>query len=135
MPTAKGIYTGALRTRNQHLQSGQELVTDAPTDNQGLGEAFSPTDLLATSYATCMITIMGIKARDKGLNLDGTTYQITKVMYADPRRVGEIHVALTIPDRNFTNRDRKVLEAIAHTCPVALSIHPEIKKVVVFNWQ
>ncbi len=134
MPTAKGQYAGELRTQNLHLQSGQELVTDAPTDNQGLGQAFSPTDLLATAYATCMITIMGIKARDKGLNMDGTTYDVTKVMYAEPRRIGEIHVTISFPDRGFSNRDRKVLEAIAHTCPVALSIHPEIKKVVVFNW-
>lgn len=134
MPTAKGQYAGELRTQNLHLQSGQELVTDAPTDNQGLGQAFSPTDLLATAYATCMITIMGIKARDKGLNMDGTTYDVTKVMYAEPRRIGEIHVTLNFPDRGFSNRDRKVLEAIVHTCPVALSIHPDIKKVVVFNW-
>lgn len=134
MATAKGIYLGELRTQNTHELSGNKLITDAPPDNQGKGEAFSPTDLLSTAYTTCMMTIMGIRARDMNLDLSGTQYTITKVMYEDPRRVGEIHVDLTFPDRSYTDREKKVLEAIAHTCPVALSIHPDIKKVVTFNW-
>jgi len=134
MATATGVYQGELRTKNRHELSGSEMVTDAPVDNQGMGSAFSPTDLVATAYATCMVTIMGINAREKGLDMTGTSWEVTKIMYDQPRRIGEIHIHLTFPPRDFSARDRKVLEAIAHTCPVAYSIHPEIKREITFNW-
>lgn len=134
MATSLGTYLGDLRTENIHINSGQVLITDAPLDNQGKGEAFSPTDLVATAFADCIITIMGIKARDKGLDLSGTTFDITKVMYDNPRRIGEIHVHFVFPQRDFSRKDRRILESVANSCPVAWSIHPDIKRIVTFQW-
>lgn len=134
MPTSKITYLGNLRTEATHLRSGTTIVTDAPVDNQGKGEAFSPTDLLATSLGTCMITVMGIKARDHGLNIDGTTCSITKIMAPNPRRVVEIQAVLQFPSGNFSDKDKKILEHTALTCPVYLSLHPDIKKEIVFEW-
>ncbi len=134
MVTVKSTYLGELRTRNSHQQSGSELITDAPTDNQGRGEAFSPTDLVATAFADCIITIMGIKARDMAVDISGTSYDITKVMYADPRRIGEIHIDFNFPSRNYSHKVKTILERVAETCPVALSIHPDIKRIIKFNW-
>jgi len=94
MTTVKTIYLGDLRTENEHLQSGNKIITDAPTDNQGKGEAFSPTDLLATALGNCIMTIMGIKARDNGIDIKGTEIEITKIMASDPRRVAEVVVEL-----------------------------------------
>ncbi len=135
MVRIQSTYIGELRTKNIHGPSGVELITDAPTDNHGRGEAFSPTDLVATAYADCMITIMGIKARDLDVDLTGTTYEITKVMYSDPRRIGEIHVRFDFPDREYAQKHKTILERIQETCPVAHSIHPEIKRIVTFNWK
>ena len=97
MATSKVIYLGGLRTNSTHLQSGIEIITDAPLDNQGKGEAFSPTDLMATSLANCMLTIMGIAARTHEIDIDGTTAEVTKIMAAEPRRVAEIHINLHFP--------------------------------------
>jgi uncharacterized OsmC-like protein len=131
----KVIYQGSLRTICQHLQSGQQIITDAPTDNNGKGEAFSPTDLLATSLAACMITVMGIKASANAWNIDDTELQVTKIMASDPRRVSEIIIELNMPrDRAFDDKTRKILENTAKTCPVALSLHPDIKQNIIFNW-
>lgn len=127
MTTIHTKYTGDLRTQAKHLQSGNELITDAPTDNQGKGEAFSPTDLLATALGSCMITIVGIKARDAGFNIDGTELKITKVMYSDPRRVGEVHIKFNFPDNNYSEKEKKIIENAAKTCPVAKSIHADLK--------
>lgn len=133
--TAEIIYEGQLRTRCRHLQSGTEILTDAPTDNHGKGEAFSPTDLTATSLAACIITTMGIKAAQMPLDIDGARAEATKVMAADPRRIGEIHVSIYMPAKNYSDKDKQIMERIAHTCPVALSLHPDLKQVVTFHWQ
>ncbi len=127
-------YQGSLRNAAVHLQSGNSLVTDAPLDNQGRGEAFSPTDLLCTSLATCMITIMGIAAQGRNLQLGSIEAEITKVMLSDPRRVGEIQIQMRVQDVDFTEGDKKVLEFAALNCPVAKSLSSEIKQVVKFEY-
>ena len=132
MHTVHTKYIGDLRTKAKHLQSGNEIITDAPIDNQGKGEAFSPTDMLATALGSCMITIVGIKARDAGFNIDGTELKITKIMYSEPRRVGEVHIEFIFPENNYTEREKKIIENAAKTCPVAKSIHPELKVVTKF---
>lgn len=133
--TSQIIYKGSLRTEATHLQSSTIIETDAPTDNQGKGERFSPTDLLATSLGNCMMTIMGIKARDMNLDLTDTTIDITKIMKAEPRRVGGINVAFHFPEHLQTDdKQKKILENAALTCPVAKSIHPDIELDVKFNW-
>jgi uncharacterized OsmC-like protein len=134
MATSRTIYQGELRTENEHMGSGQKLITDAPVDNQGKGEAFSPTDLVATALSDCMMTIIGIKARDKVLDLTGTTIETTKIMASDPRRICEIIVEFTFPKNNFSHKDKMIFEAVTKTCPVALSLHPDIKQTVKFNW-
>ncbi|SOD18126.1 OsmC family protein [Pedobacter xixiisoli] len=134
MATSKIIYNGDLRTTSVHLKSGKEIITDAPTDNQGKGEAFSPTDLLATSLGNCMLTIIGIAAKSHGFNIDGTTAEITKVMAENPRRVGEIHVGLQFPANNYTDKEKAIIEKSAKTCPVAYSLHPDIKQEVTFSY-
>jgi putative redox protein len=134
MKTSKIIYLGNLRTEATHLRSGKVLITDAPVDNNGKGEAFSPTDLLATSLGTCMLTIMGIAANNHNINIDGTSLEITKIMASDPRRVSEIIVEFNMPQQNFTDKEKKILENAAYTCPVAKSVHPDLKQTVIFNY-
>jgi len=135
MATSKVTYLGGLRTQSIHLQSGTEIITDAPVDNQGKGEAFSPTDLLATSFANCMLTIMGIAARTHEIDMDGTTAEVTKVMAAEPRRVAEIHVNFSFPKKDeYSDKQKKILEHAALTCPVHYSLHPDIKRPVDFGW-
>ncbi len=135
MATIETVYQGTLRTQATHVQSGTAILTDAPVDNQGKGEAFSPTDLLAAALGSCMLTIMGIAAKQHQLNIDNTTCSITKIMAAEPpRRVGEIVVNLKFPETNYTEKDKKILEKAALTCPVYLSLHPDIKKTVDFGW-
>jgi len=134
--TSQIIYKGQLRTEATHLQSGTVIETDAPTDNQGKGEKFSPTDLLATSLGNCMMTIMGIKARDMQVDLSDTKIDIAKIMKSDPRRVGGINVEFHLPESLQLNEKQKaILENAALTCPVAKSIHPDIEMKVQFNWQ
>ena len=132
--TAKVIYEGQLRTRMTHLYSGTEVITDAPLDNHGLAQAFSPTDIVATGLASCMLTVMGIKARDMSVDITGTSAEVTKVMAAEPRRISEVHVTLTFPKNNYTDKDKTILENTAKTCPVAHSLHPDIKQVLQFVW-
>ncbi len=135
MPTSTVKYIGELRTEAVHLGSGSRLLTDAPKDNHGRGEAFSPTDLVATALASCMISVMGIVAMKEGItSTDGATAEVTKVMYKDPRRIGEVHVSIRMPDRQFSDKEKKIYENAAYTCPVARSIHPDIKQVVEFIW-
>lgn len=134
METSHTIYTGDLRTKATHLQSGSELITDAPPDNQGKGEAFSPTDLVATALGSCMMTIMGIAARNHGFNVDGTQLRITKIMRSDPRRIGEIVIDIDFPDIVYTGKQKKILRTCADTCPVALSLHPDVKQTVRLNF-
>jgi len=134
MATIETVYQGTLRTQATHLQSGTQILTDAPVDNQGKGEAFSPTDLLAAALGSCMLTIMGIAAKAHHINIENTTCTITKIMAAQPpRRVGEIVVDLKFPE-TYTGKEQKTLEKAALTCPVYLSLHPDIKKTVSFGW-
>jgi uncharacterized OsmC-like protein len=133
--TSKVIYEGSLRTTATHLKSNNELITDAPTDNNGKGEAFSPTDLVATSLASCMLTIMGIVAERKGWDLTGSTATINKVMASNPRRISDIEVGLAVKvDKTLGLDDRQILENAARTCPVAESLHPNIAQKVTFIW-
>jgi uncharacterized OsmC-like protein len=134
MKTSHVKYTSDLRTEMTHLQSGTLVVTDAPVDNKGKGEMFSPTDLAATSLASCMLTIMGIAANEKGFSIDGTSADVTKVMYAEPRRIGEIHIDLHFPPNNYSAREKKIIEKIAYTCPVSQSLHPDLKQIITFNF-
>lgn len=134
METIHTLYEGELRTLAKHLGSGKTLITDAPLDNQGKGEAFSPTDLLAASLGSCMVTIMGIAARTHGMNIDGTKLRITKIMASQPRRVSEIKIELDMPDQPYSDKDKKLLEHAARTCPVALSLHPDILQSIKFHW-
>jgi len=135
MITSLVKYKGELRTEATHVASNSEIITDAPVDNHGKGAAFSPTDLMATSLANCMLTVMGIKAQSEGMtSIDGTVTEVTKVMYAEPRRVGEIHIKLTFPNNSFSDKEKKIYENIAHTCPVAKSLHPDLKQVLQFIW-
>lgn len=135
MLTSKVKYLGELRSEATHLQSETVITTDAPKDNYGKGEAFSPTDLTATSLACCMISIMGIVALKENVqNVDGATANVQKVMYPDPRRIGEIHVELIFPKKNYSEKEKKMYEHAALTCPVAKSLHPDIKQIVTFVW-
>jgi putative redox protein len=133
--TSQVIYKGNLRTTAVHLASNNEIITDAPTDNNGKGEAFSPTDLVATALASCMITIMGIIADKSGIDITGTSASITKVMASDPRRIAEVQVIITMPDQEYDSKDRKILEAAARTCPVALSLSADLVQTVDFVWK
>ena len=127
-------YKGELRTKAKHLQSGNELITDAPIDNHGKGEAFSPTDLVATALASCILTIMGIVAERRNIDLKGTTSEVTKVMWENPRRIAEIHVDIYFKT-NISDQYRKVLEKAAHSCPVHQSLHDEfVEKKIKFNY-
>jgi putative redox protein len=134
MKISKIIYKGNLRTEASHLASGKTLITDAPVDNNGKGEAFSPTDLLATSLGSCMLTIMGIASEKHKINMEGTSLEITKIMASEPRRVAEIIVEFTMPKNNFSEKDKKILENAALTCPVAKSLSPDLKQIVIFNY-
>lgn len=132
--TSEVIYIGELRTEAVHLRSQKQIITDAPTDNQGKGEAFSPTDLTATSLATCMATIMGILAKRKNWNIDGTKFSVTKGMTDNPRRISEIQIVVQVPHSNFSEEEKKMLENAAITCPVAKSLHPDIRQVIQFKY-
>ncbi|CAN5467411.1 OsmC family protein [soil metagenome] len=133
--TSQIIYKGALRTEAKHLQSNTVIETDAPTDNQGKGERFSPTDLLATSLGNCMMTIMGIKARDMNIDLTDTKIDITKFMKAEPRRVSGVKVTFHfLSSLQLDEKQQTILENAARTCPVAKSIHPDIEQDITFNW-
>ncbi len=134
MATSEITYLGGLRTESVHLQSGEKIITDAPVDNMGKGEAFSPTDLLATSLGNCMVTVMGIAANTHNLNIDGTTCSITKIMAQNPRRVSEIEAIIKFPANGYSEKEKKILEHAALTCPVYLSLHPDLKKTISFSW-
>ena len=133
MATIDSTYLSDLRTEATHLQSGTKIITDAPTDNQGKGEAFSPTDLLAEALGSCILTTMAIAGRTHDINIDGAKCEITKVMAADPRRVAEVVVKLKFP-QEYDNRQKKILEVAAHGCPVSRSLHPDLKQTIDFGW-
>ncbi len=129
--TSKVIYLGDLRTRCEHLESGAEFITDAPVDNHGKGQAFSPTDTVATALASCMLTIIGIKARDHELQVEGAYADVTKIMASGPRRISGIQVAITFPV-DYSEKERILLERAAETCPVLYSLHPDIELEIRF---
>lgn len=133
MATATITYTGELRTICIHLQSGNQIITDAPTDNHGKGEAFSPTDLVATALGSCMVSIMAIKSKDLDLDLKDSKVSITKIMQTEPRKIAKIDVILDMAIKTST-KNKIILERAAMTCPVLLSLHPDIEKNVAFNW-
>ncbi|MGB6083860.1 OsmC family protein [Moheibacter sp.] len=133
--TSKIIYKGGLRTEAVHLQSGTQIETDAPTDNNGKGERFSPTDLVATALGSCMLTIMGIAGNTHGYKIAGTEVEITKIMTSNPRRIGEIVVKMTIKGQDtYSDKEKAIIENTAMTCPVFLSLHEDVKKTVEFLW-
>jgi putative redox protein len=127
--TSTVVYEGGLRTTCTHLQSNNSFETDAPVDNHGKGERFSPTDLMATSLATCMITVMGIKARMMDFDLGGVKIEVLKIMKTDPRRVGGINLTFHIPDslKTIDEKTKTILKHTGDTCPVMKSIHPDIE--------
>ena len=134
--TAQIIYLGDLRTQATHLQSQSMIETDAPKDNQGKGERFSPTDLVATALGSCMLSIMGIAANTHSMDIVETSVDIEKIMVADPlRRIGEIKVDIHFPStKTYTDKEKKILERAALTCPVYLSLNENVQKTVTFNW-
>jgi uncharacterized OsmC-like protein len=133
MATIHTTYVGGLRTEATHLQSGTKIITDAPTDNKGKGEAFSPTDLLAESLAGCMLTTMGIAADTHAIEINGTEAEVTKVMAANPRRVAEVVVNFKFP-KTYSEKEQEILTKAALGCPVAVSLHPDVVKTVNFGW-
>lgn len=135
MITIKTTYLGELRTENIHVQSGNKVITDAPLDNRGRGEYFSPTDLLATALGSCIMTIMGIKARDNNIDIEGTEVEVTKIMASDPRRVAEVVVEFYFPDKVYSDDEKQLVESVAGISPVPLSLHPDLKQTIRFNWK
>ena len=131
--TSKVNYLGDLRTSAIHIASDKNIITDAPIDNQGKGEAFSPTDTVATALASCLLTIMGIKARDLNIDITKTSAEVTKVMASNPRRISEIEVTVNFT-KSYDQRIKKILEKAALTCPVSNSLHPDLKQNILFNW-
>lgn len=134
--TSTVIYEGELRTVALHNASGTRIETDAPVDNHGKGERFSPSDLVATALGSCMLTIMGMKARDLDLDLKGTHIEIQKIMKADPRRISGISLTFHLPEKlHLSEKNKTILQRAADTCPVLYSIHPDIDVQVNYNWQ
>ncbi len=134
--TSEVVYEGGLRTTATHRLSGNAIITDAPTDNRGQGAAFSPTDLTATSLAACMLTTMGIYAQDNHVYLEGSRAEVTKIMTANPRRIAEVQVQVNFANSSEWNHELKEkLEHIAFNCPVALSLHPDIKQTIAFTYE
>ena len=131
--TSKVNYLGDLRTSAIHIASDKNIITDAPIDNQGKGEAFSPTDTVATALASCLLTIMGIKARDLNIDITKTSAEVTKVMSSNPRRISEIEITVNFT-KSYDQRIKKILEKAALTCPVSNSLHPDLKQNILFNW-
>jgi len=134
MVTFKSEYTGDLRTIAEHLSSGRKLITDAPLDNHGKGESFSPTDLVATALGCCMATVMGIHGRKMNLEMDGLNWRTEKIMRSDPRRIDTINISFQWPQPQGDEQQRQRLKEIALSCPVALSIHPEIAQNIKFEF-
>jgi len=132
--TSKIIYKGNLRTESEHIKSGTKIMTDAPVDNQGKGESFSPTDMVATALGSCMLTIMGIKARDKKIDIEGAEVETIKTMASDPRRISKIDIKLTMPAKNYSEKDKKILKAAAEACPVQKSLHTDMEIAVNVIW-
>ncbi|WP_017731283.1 OsmC family protein [Nafulsella turpanensis] len=135
MPTIEGKYLGSLRTEATHLKSSNRIITDAPVDNQGKGEAFSPTDLVCAALGSCMMTIMGIVAQREDISLEGLSLSTTKHMAAEPRRISKIEIHFSWKNAPALSAAQvQKLKNAARTCPVALSLHPEIEQVINFDF-
>jgi putative redox protein len=134
MFTSEITYLGNLRTQSKHIASSSTILTDAPIDNHGKGEAFSPTDLMSNALGCCMLTIIGIAANTHQFNIDGTRVQVTKIMQSNPRKVAEIKVNFKFPANDYSEKQKTIIENAARTCPVALSLHPELIQTLEFNY-
>lgn len=133
--TASVIYKGQLRCECTHLQSGTVIETDAPTDNRGKGERFSPTDTLCVALATCIVTTMALKATDMGIELANTSIDVTKHMLSEPRRIGKIEIVLSLPDTIIADeKNRLILQRVGDNCPVAKSLHPDLAVHIEYRW-
>ncbi|MGB0979120.1 MAG: OsmC family protein [Croceimicrobium sp.] len=131
--TSKVIYQGNLRNQAEHLKSGQVILNDAPLDNNGKGEAFSPTDMVATALATCALTVMGIRAKQEGFDLEETSASVVKEMASDPRRISTIAISISIK-ANCSEKMQKILEGVGRNCPVSKSLSSDLKQEFEFNW-
>ena len=134
METARTIYKGDLRTEITHVRSGSTITTDAPIDNKGKGEYFSPTDMVASALGSCIFTIMGIAAREHDFSIDGATCKITKIMTENPRKIGEIKIEFDFSGREYTDKQKKILDYCVKTCPVALSLNESVFQNIVLNF-
>lgn len=134
MHQIESVYKGSLRTENTHLKSGNKIITDAPTDNNGKGEAFSPTDLVCAALSSCMMTLMSIYANKHTIDISGMTSEVTKVMSADPRKISTIKIAFSLSELKASPEQIEGLKNAARTCPVALSLHSDLKQEITFNF-
>ncbi len=133
--TSEVVYNGHLRTTATHLRSGSVIETDAPVDNKGKGERFSPTDLVATALAQCIVTTLGLAESTHDINILGAVCQVEKIMTANPRKIGEIKIIISFPQSApFTDKEKIKIEHIANTCPVHQSLHPDCIRTIIFNW-
>ncbi len=132
--TAEIIYNGQLRTSATHLRSGNTIINDAPVDNHGKGEAFSPTDMIATALGTCILTIMGISAQKNKIDMQGAKAEVTKVMASDPRRIARIEVIIKMPQNNYSDHDKQILKQALNNCPVCRSLHPDLNQDIKIIW-
>ncbi len=133
--TSKIVYQGGLRCEAEHIRSGSTIQTDAPVDNMGKGALFSPTDLVATALAACILTTMGIAANAREMNIDGSDCTVEKIMAAEPRRISEVKVVITMRGQeSFSDKEKSLMEHIAISCPVFVSLHPDMKKDITFIW-
>lgn len=135
MNTSELVYQGELRTLATHVYSGTQIFTDAPLDNHGKAQSFSPTDLLATALATCIITTIAIQMKDENLKLEGSKLSVRKIMASQPRRISEVQIDIHIVDNQITYQQKERLERIAHECPVARGLHPDLKQTVLFTYE
>lgn len=133
--TSKVQYVGELRTICEHINSNSQIETDAPTDNNGKGDRFSPTDLVATSLASCMLTIMGIVGQSSGFSIDGAKANVEKFMGTNPRRIVKIRIEIYFPDFNYSEKEKQIIRNTAKMCPVAQSLHPDIEQEIIFNFK
>lgn len=132
--TSEVIYLGDLRTQSTHLASQASIVSDAPIDNNGKGEAFSPTDYVANALASCMLTIMGIKAKELNIDISQSRAEVTKIMQAEPRKIGEVQVRIFM-SISADKKTQTIFENVARACPVAKSLHPDIQQKITFIWK
>ncbi len=132
--TTEIIYNGQLRTSAKHLRSGNTIINDAPVDNHGKGEAFSPTDMVATALGTCILTIMGISAQKNKINIEGAKAEVTKTMASDPRRIAKIEAIIKMPQKNYSDEEKQLIEQALNNCPVCRSLHPDMIQDIQIVW-